>query len=72
MADGGGLTFPIPLLVVYAPRGSLLLEISILKKTRSRKPQTPQGHLEVEESTERNLPEGPEEWTDLGLVLYTN
>ena len=33
MADGGGLTFPIPLLVVYAPRGSLLLEISILKKT---------------------------------------
>ena len=34
MADGGGLTFPIPLLVVYAPAGPcLLLEISILKKT---------------------------------------
>ena len=68
MADGGGLTFPIPLLVFrLRPAGP-----SYLRSQYLRKPRRVQGHLEVEESTERNFPEGPEEWTDLGLVLYTN
>ena len=67
MADWGGVNFPHSAACRLRPAGP-----SYLRSQYLRKPRRVQGHLEVEESTERNLPEGPEEWTDLGLVLYTN